>query len=146
MSWLLTLLVVAGAVALGRIYYGLHKMKQKTEKDWDTRLIERLRNEGSDPFQPHEVDFFMAMPSEAAGHAVQAILEAEGYRVDVKPAPENPAEHPFSLHATKAMRLSVPGMRELTARFTEVAKAHGGHYDGWSAAVVPYDPVAPREH
>jgi hypothetical protein len=35
------------------------------------------------------------------------------------------------------MRLSVPGMKELTVRFRELAKAHGGHYDGWSAAVVP---------
>ncbi|HTY92498.1 MAG TPA: ribonuclease E inhibitor RraB [Steroidobacteraceae bacterium] len=138
MSWLLTLLVVAGAVALGRIYYGIRKMKEKTEKDWDARLIEKLRASGSDPFQPHEVDFFMAMPSEAAGHAVAAILEAEGYRVDVKPAPENPGAHPFSLHATRSLRLSVPGMRELTSRFQKLAKAHGGHYDGWSAAVVPH--------
>jgi hypothetical protein len=142
MSWLLTLLAIAGAVALGRIYYGLRKMKEKTEKDWDERLIERLRKSGSDPFQPHEVDFFMAMPSEAAGHAVRAILEAEEYRVDVKPAPDNPSDQPFSLHATKSLRLSVPGMRELTAHFQQLAKAHGGHYDGWSAAVVPHEPKA----
>ena len=63
MSWMLTLLVVAGAAALARIYYGLRKMKEKTEKDWDARVIERLRAAGSDPFQPHDVDFFMAMPS-----------------------------------------------------------------------------------
>ncbi len=137
MNWLLTLLFVAGAAALGRIYYTLRKVNQKTEKDWDARLIERLRAAGSDPFQPHEVDFFMAMPSEAAGHSAAATLESEGYRVDVKPAPDNPGDHPFSLHATKALRLSVPGMRELTARFQELAAQHGGHYDGWSAAVVP---------
>jgi hypothetical protein len=137
MNWLFALLFVAAAVALGRIVFALRKMKEKTEKDWDARLIERLRAAGSDPFQPHEVDFFFAMPSEAAGQAVRAILEAEGYRVDVKAAPDNPADHPFSLHATKPMRLSVPGMRELTARFKELAASQGGHYDGWSAAVVP---------
>ena len=137
MSWILTLLFVAGAVLLGRIYYGLRKMKERTEKDWDARLIERLRAAGTDPFQPHEVDFFMAMPSQEAGRAVATILEAEGYRVDVKPAPDNPGDHPFSLHFTKAIRLSVPGMRELTARFRAIAKEHGGHYDGWSAEVVP---------
>ena len=80
----------------------------------------------------------MAMPSQDAGLAVATILEAEGYRVDVKAAPDNPGDQPFSLHATKAMRLSVPGMRELTARFRTLAKAHGGHYDGWSAEVVPH--------
>ena len=57
-------------------------------------------------------------------------------------APDNPADHPFSLHATKALRLSVPGMKDLTAHFKELAKTHGGHYDGWSAAVVPHG--APR--
>jgi Regulator of ribonuclease activity B len=137
MNWVLTLLFVAGAVLLARIYYGLRKMKEKTVKDWDARLIERLRAAGTDPFQPHEVDFFMAMPSQEAGHTVATILEAEGYRVDVKPAPDNPGDHPFSLHFTKSMRLSVPGMRELTSRFQTLAKEHGGHYDGWSAEVVP---------
>jgi hypothetical protein len=137
MSWVLTLLFVAGAVLLGRIYYGLRQMKQRTEKDWDAKLIERLRAAGTDPFQPHDVDFFMAMPSEAAGRTVAAILETEGYRADVKPAPDNPGDHPFSLHFTKSLRLSVPGMQELTARFQALAKEHGGHYDGWSAEVVP---------
>ena len=137
MSWILTLLFVAGAILVGRIYYGIRQMKEKTEKDWDTKLIERLRAAGTDPFQPHEVDFFMAMPSEAAGRTVAALLEAEGYRVDVKPAPDNPGDHPFSLHFTKSIRLSVPGMKELTARFQTLAKEHGGHYDGWSADVVP---------
>jgi hypothetical protein len=143
MNWVLTLLFLAGAVLLGRIYYGLRQMKEKRVKDWDERLIERLRKSGSDPFQPHEVDFFMAMPSEAAGHTVAAILEVEGYHVDVHAAPDNPSAHPFSLHATKSMRLSVPGMHELTKRFGELAKANGGHYDGWSAAVVPKNPQSP---
>lgn len=146
MSWVLTLLFVAGAAALGRIYYGIRKMKEKSQKDWDARLIERLRAAGSDPFAPHDVDFFMAMPSEGAGQAVQTILEAQGYRVDVKPAPENPGDHPFSLHASKAMRLSLPGMRELTAQFKDLAKAHGGHYDGWSAAVVPQQGPVTQGH
>jgi hypothetical protein len=139
MSWILTLLVVAGGAALGRIYYQLRKMNEKTEKDWDAKLIERLRKAGSDPFQPHAVDFFMAMPSEEVGRAVGAILQAEGYRVDVKPAPDNPSDQPFSLHATKLMRLSVPDMRDLTKHLGELAKTHGGHYDGWSAAVIPHD-------
>lgn len=137
MNWIYAILFLAGFATLWRVYYGIRQMKEKREKDWDERLIDRLRKSGSDPFQPHEVDFFMAMPSEAEGQAVAAQLEAEGYRVDVKAAPDNPNDQPFSLHATKSLRLSVPGMRELTHHFQELAKAHGGHYDGWSAAVVP---------
>ena len=87
MNWIYALLFLAGFATLWRVYYGIRQMKEKREKDWDERLIDRLRKSGSDPFQPHEVDFFMAMPSEAAGQAVAAILEAEGYRVDVKRRP-----------------------------------------------------------
>ena len=137
MSWILGLLFLAGAGILWRVYYGIRQMKLQTVKDWDERLIDRLRKSGSDPFQPHDVDFFMAMPSEQAGQAVAAVLVTEGYHVDVHPAPDNPGDHPFSLHAIKSMRLSVPGMKELTVRFQALAKEHGGHYDGWSAAVVP---------
>ncbi|MGC1457701.1 MAG: ribonuclease E inhibitor RraB [Steroidobacteraceae bacterium] len=137
MNWYLPVLFFVGAGLLWRIYSDVRKAKEKKVKDWDETLIERLRKSGSDPFQPHDVDFFMAMPSEAAGQAVAAILQAEGYRVDVHAAPDNPTDHPFSLHATKSLRLSVPGMHELTAHFKELAQAHGGHYDGWSAAVVP---------
>jgi len=137
MSWLLTLVFVGGVVAIGRIYYSIRKMREQRVKDWDEVQIDRLRKMGSDPFKAHDVDFFMAMPSEAAGLDVKARLEADGFRVDLKPAPDNPSTQPFSLHASKALRLSVPGMRELSAQFRDIAKASGGTYDGWSAAAVP---------
>ena len=136
MSFVWTLLFLGAVVAIGRIYYGIRKMREQRVKDWDEIQIDRLRKSGSDPFRPHDVDFFMAMPSEAAGVEVKTRLEADGYRVDLKPAPDNPSAQPFSLHATKALRLSVPGMRELSAQFKEIAKASGGTYDGWSAAAV----------
>ncbi len=138
MSWILTLLFVAGAVLLGRIYYGIRKMKEKTVKDWDTRLIERLAGRRDRSVSASRGRF---LHGHAVGgrraHRRGALLEAEGYRADVKPAPDNPGDHPFSLHFTKSMRLSAPGMKELTARFQALAKEQGGHYDGWSAQVVP---------
>jgi hypothetical protein len=135
-SWILTLLFVGAVVAIGRIYYGVRKMREQHVKDWDEIQIDRLRKSGSDPFRPHDVDFFMAMPSEAAGLEVKSRLEADGYRVDLKLAPANPGAQPYSLHAIKALRLSVPGMRELSAQFKEIARTSGGTYDGWSAAAV----------
>ena len=136
MSFILTLLFVGAVIAIGRIYYGIRKMREQHVKDWDEIQVDRLRKSGSDPFKPHDVDFFMAMPTEAAGLEVKTRLEADGYFVDLKLAPDNPSTQPYSLHATKALRLSVPGMRELSAHFKEIAKAAGGTYDGWSAATV----------
>ena len=54
------------------------------------------------------------------------------FAVDVKAVPEN-QDYPFSVHARKSMRLSVPDMRELSRRFTEMVGREGGRYDGWAA-------------
>jgi hypothetical protein len=108
-GWILIILIAAGVAVLARIFASLRK----------------LRN-----------DFFFALPSEAACAQVQRALETEGFNVDAKAVPET-ADHPFSLHASKALRLSIPDMRELTQRFSELAGSAGGRYDGWAAADNP---------
>ncbi|HUK01806.1 MAG TPA: ribonuclease E inhibitor RraB [Steroidobacteraceae bacterium] len=135
MSWLLLTTIAAGAVIVARLYVILRKSRAVPNSDWDAQMIERLRSQGSDPFQPHDVDFFFALPTEAACETVRKQLQFEGFAVDVKPVPDS-SEQPFSLHATKPLRLSVPSMREFSRRFGELATAQGGRYDGWTAGVV----------
>jgi hypothetical protein len=134
MTWALIGLVVAALVTLARIYYLVKKRRGEHESDWDAKLVERLRTQGTDLFQPHDVDFFFALPSEAACQAVRSQLELDGFQVDTKPVPESTE---LSLHASKSIRLSIPGMREFSRRFSELARTHGGRYDGWAAGVVP---------
>jgi len=135
MMWLILLLVVAGAAVLYRIYVGVRKSRTAVSHDWDAKQIEQLRAQGSDPFQPHLVDFFFALPSESACDAVRRQLEFDGFTVDSR-ALSDPVDHPYSLHASKSLRLSVPDMRDLSRRFGALAEAQGGRYDGWTAAVV----------
>jgi hypothetical protein len=134
-GWFVILLIGAGAFALYRIFSSLRKLRDHSNDDFDAKLVEKLRLAGSDPFQPHEVDFFFALPSAAAAESLKSALAAEGYRVDIRPAPEN-EDYPFSLHVAKALRISVPGMRELSRGFARRASAHGGRYDGWAAGHV----------
>jgi Regulator of ribonuclease activity B len=139
-GWLLIVLAIAAAGLLARIYVKLRDIRAASLRDdWDAKQIALLRSRGSDPFQPHEVDFFFGMPNEAAGQSVRRQLEAEGFTVDTKPVPEG-VEQVISLHARKALRLSVPDMQDFGRRFRELASAHGGRYDGWSAGVVPQRP------
>jgi hypothetical protein len=77
------------------------------------------------------VDFFLALPSEAACQGARARLEPE-FHVDVKPL-ENDPELNYSLHATKTMRLVVPDMQEVSRRLTALATELHGRYDGWAA-------------
>jgi len=142
MSWILLIVILAGAAVLWRIVVLVRRSQRANQRgDWDAMLIERLRAQGSDPFQPHEVDFFFGLPSEAACQALRGVLESEGFGIDWKPVPEN-STHPFSLHARKSLRLSVPGMREMSHRFEALAADHGGRYDGWTAGIVRHGATA----
>jgi hypothetical protein len=99
--------------------------------NWDTKLVTELRKRGQDPFQPHDVNFFFALPDEPACTAINQQLESEGFTVDVKAVPGN--EFPFSLSATRNMRVDAPEMKAHSRRFRELAKAHNGRYDGWGS-------------
>ena len=132
MNWILIVLVAVGIAAVVRIYFSLQKLRGERVDDWDTKMIERVRSQGVDPFKPHEVDFFFALPDTAACDALRSVLQAEEFAVDIKPV-EDSSSHPFSLHASKALQLAVPAMKEKSRRFRELAAAHGGRYDGWAA-------------
>jgi hypothetical protein len=132
MQWLLLLLVVlAGAAVIFRFYTTMKKGKEVHGGDWDTKLIAELRKRGQDPFQPHDVNFFFALPDEPACTAINRQLESEGFQVDVKAVPAN--EFPYSLSATRNMRIHAPEMKEISRRFAELAKTHRGRYDGWGS-------------
>ena len=131
----MTSFVVALAVALlliaARVYFKLRAAARNRVASWDAQLIERLRARGYVPFNDYPVDFFLALPDEAACQNVRARLEPE-FSVDIKPMQEE-AEFPLSLHATKTMRLILPDMQALSARMTALAAEFQGRYDGWAA-------------
>jgi hypothetical protein len=133
MSWLYVFLALGAALTLGRIGFQIKKLREQPTDDWDARLIERLRRGGADPFRALDIDFFLALPSEAAANAVAQQLAAEGFRVDTRAVAES-TEHPFSVHAIKSMQLNVDGIRAVSNRMRAVAAGQGGRYDGWTAS------------
>jgi len=135
-NWMYAFAIVGGLIAAYRIWQNLQKLRQRQNDSWDAQLIDQLRKRGSDPFKPHDVDFFMAFPSQESAEHIAARLRVEGFDADVKEAPEN-GDLRFSLHAHKSMKLTVPDMQELSRRLTDAATEKGGRYDGWSAKQVP---------
>jgi hypothetical protein len=129
-TWVLTLIIAALALAALRIYLTMRRRRAERREDFDAKLIRQLREKGLDPFQPHELDFFLALPDEATAQTVSQQLGAEGFVTDTHPMKEG-AGPGVSLHARKAMRLSVEEISTLSKRFTELAQQLGGHYDGW---------------
>ena len=131
MSWTALLLAAALALIVLRIYFKLRMTRKLRTESWDEQVIARLRSQGYAPFNDYQVDFFLALPSEAACQGARARLEPE-FHVDVKPL-ENDPELNYSLHATKTMRLVVPDMQEISRRLTALATELHGRYDGWAA-------------
>jgi hypothetical protein len=131
MSWTLLLLVAALALIAVRIYSKLRLARKSRAESWDEQIIGRLRAQGYAPFNDYRVDFFLALPDEAACQGARARLEPE-FSVDVKPM-QNDSSLGFSLHASKTMRLVVPDMQEISRRLTALATEFHGRYDGWAA-------------
>jgi hypothetical protein len=137
-TWMYVFAIIGGVIAGWRIWQNLNKLRQRKNDSWDERLIDQLRKRGSDPFKPHDVDFFLAFPTHEAAQELAAQLTIEGFKTDVIDTPES-GELRYSLHAQKSLHLSVPDMKDLSRRLTDAAVARGGRYDGWSAKQVPRD-------
>ena len=135
-AWMYLFAILGGALAAWRIWQNLNKLRQRQNDSWDARLIDQLRKRGSDPFKPHDVDFFLAFPSAAAAEELATQLRGEGFDADVVDEPQN-GDLRYSLHAHKSMQLTVPDMQALSRRLSDAAKEKSGRYDGWAAKQVP---------
>jgi regulator of ribonuclease activity B len=138
-GWMYAFAIVGGAVAAWRIWQNLQKLRRQKNDSWDSRLIDQLRKRGSDPFKPHDVDFFLAFPTPDGAMEVERQLKGEGFDAEIVDTPEN-GELRYVLHAHKSMQLTVPDMQELSRRLTDAATQRQGRYDGWSAKQVPIQP------
>lgn len=132
MTWVVVAFVVAAAIIVARIFFKIKNIRSTKQESWDAKIIEQLRSKGYAPFNEYKVDFFLALPDEAACQRVTSRLESDGFSVDAKPMTEK-TDLPFSLHASKSMRLIVPDMQALSARLHALAAEFGGRYDGWTA-------------
>jgi hypothetical protein len=135
-GWLYAFAILGGLIAAWRIWQNLQKLRQQQNDSWDARLIDQLRKRGSDPFKPHDVDFFLAFRDPDSAMQIVAQLTGEGFDAEVRDTPDN-GELRYVVHAHKSMQLTVPDMQALSRRLTDVATARGGRYDGWSAKQVP---------
>jgi Regulator of ribonuclease activity B len=131
MAWFFVALVAALGLIVVRVYLKLRTARRTRAETWDEQVIGRLRSQGYAPFNDYRVDFFLALPDEAACQGARERLEPE-FSVDVKPL-ENDPELLFSLHASKTMRLIVPDMQDISRRLGALAAEYHGRYDGWAA-------------
>jgi hypothetical protein len=105
--------------------------RKRKPVDWDEQFIQQLRKAGVNTFEETPVDFFFTLPSRAACEQLAFVLRPDGYALDIK---EDAETGILSLHAQRSMRLVIPEMQAITARFNQLAEQHGGKYDNWAVA------------
>ena len=72
MAYAIVVFVFAVAIIVARVFFNLRKVKQaNSSESWDEKVIAGLRQRGYAPFNPYPVDFFLALPDEAAVQGVR---------------------------------------------------------------------------
>lgn len=130
-TWWMVLLVVVAILSLARVVSQWRRYARRQVADWDEQFIMQLRRAGVSAFSDQQVDFFFTLPDEAGCDSLCAMLATEGFVATGRTAVEGGG---YSLGLRKTMRLIVPEMQALTARFNQLAQARGGSYDSWAVA------------
>jgi hypothetical protein len=103
-----------------------------TPLDANSRVLEKLAAVGADVGAPTEVNVYLYFPSEdAAARAAEEVRGIGFPEVSVSPS----LGESWACIGSCIMAPELNAIRDLAARLEEVARAHGGEYDGWEAAV-----------
>jgi len=112
----------------------IHAHRTGSHASADLRVITQLQRAGSKVDKPHEIDFFLYFPNEESARQAAEKIRPEEFRLSMKPDSQGRQQWLVQLHRT--MLPEVWALVEIRRKFTEIAEASGGSYDGWGAAVV----------
>jgi len=107
---------------------------QPIAEQQDARVIENLVAAGSDTSKPHNIDFFMFLPSKSKAKTAAAEVEQLGYAITS--IYRAPGQTDWQIHATRVMAPQLEAMTATTRSLEAIAAKHGGYYDGWGTSVV----------
>src|SRR5262245_18281730 len=108
-------------------------VQQGIPDDPDGRVLQQLVTAGSDLSKPHKVDFLLYLPDEDRATKTCDVLKKEDYTGKVQRGAQGPQ---WQCLATNSL---VPSHAEIVAigrHMEDLAKLHGGSYDGWGTLAV----------
>lgn len=100
----------------------------------DARVIELLRNAGTNLSKPHDIDFFLTFHREADASTAAVELKAAEYNIER--IARSPDGKQWEVHAKRKMVPELAAMQASTRRLQALAAAHNGEYDGWGTGAV----------
>jgi len=96
--------------------------------DADGDALRRVERDGSDMTRPMEIDFAVAVPCEAAGHAVAKLAADIGYRPRLARDAEVGA---WTCYCTRTLVPTYAALVDAQAELDRLAGPIGGASDGW---------------
>jgi len=100
--------------------------------DRDAKVIEALKNNGSDITKPHEIDFFLDFEKFESAAPVAQSMDKDGFKVKMYKNDDGT----YTIEAKKTLVPSLSNMIEITNKLNSLTEQYGGNYDGWGAEVV----------
>lgn len=110
-------------------------VQQGIPDDPDGRVLQQLVTAGSDLSKPHNVEFFLYLPDQDRATRTCDTLQTEGYTGKVQRGARGRPE--WLCLATKSLVPSHAAIVGISRHMEDLAKMHGGSYDGWGTPVVP---------
>ncbi len=100
----------------------------------DLAVLGELTKAGADLSETRHVIFYSYAPSEEVARAMADEIRTRGFACEIRePLPEYPDQ--WSVVSEMHTVTSPDFIRDSTDFFEDVARRHGGEYDGWEASV-----------
>ena len=100
--------------------------------DPDAAVLGQLKKAGSDLAKPHNIEFFLYLPSEAAANTAASRIREHGFQAAVKPPLKTAG---WLCFATKTMVPELSELQRIRRDFERLTRELGGNYDGWGTEV-----------
>ena len=104
------------------------------ETGGDVEALQGLKKAGSNLSKPHDAEFFLHFPTEAAAQEAVGKVKAMGLETAEVRTGDQPGE--WIVYSRKSMKLDAEGLKRMRYHFGRIAKAGSGRYGGWEAAIV----------
>ena len=103
--------------------------------DPDEAVIAELIARGSNPANPHELDFYFFLPDRESCNSLADALSSYGLRIDIL-EPDGDTVSFWAVQGWLEIPLDHERIRDLCIEFRHIASQMGGKFDGWGAEVV----------
>src|SRR5690606_37872559 len=90
--------------------------------------LQQIEANGSDLAKPLEMDFFVAVPSKAAGHKVAEAAGSLGFQASVENDPETGE---WTCYCSKTLVPAVSEVVRIERQLNSIARNVGGYIDGF---------------